>query len=181
MKSLKALALGATIAITISTQSLANDIPSSENQLDRYNELQISKPGDLELSCNALTAEALNMSQVILTTQNVKDNSDIKSHGVTAAGAVGSFLIGSVTGGIGLAVGGFLVNHNIEEHSDQADQIQDFAEQRRTLMVGIHNAKGCYGPIEHVMQTPKESATIKQIALNTHDQYQASLQNRYND
>ncbi len=180
MKSLNTLILSVTIALTASTYSFANDTPTLDDKVDHPETLQISKAGDLELSCNALSKEAGDMSQIIHATQDIKDNSEMKSHGVTAAGAVGSFLIGSVTGGIGLAVGGFLMNHNIEEHSDQADEVQDYAEQRRTLMMGIHNAKGCNGPIEHAMQTPAKLDPIEKIALNTENKYQTA-HSRYND
>jgi len=121
------------------------------------------------------------MAQIIHSTQDIKNRSEMKSHGVTAAGAIGSFLIGSATGGIGLAVGGFLMNYGIEERSDQADAMQDVAAQRRTLMMGIHNAKGCFGPIEHALQNPSEFNPIGAIALSTESKYQAELRKRYND
>lgn len=181
MKIFSTLILSVTFALTVSTHSFANDTPALGNNANDLTALQVSKTGDLNLSCNALSKEAGSMSQIIHTTQDIKNSSEMKSHGVTAAGAVGSFLIGSVTGGIGLAVGGFLMNHNIEEHSDQADKTQDFAEQRRTLMMGIHNAKGCYGPIEHAMQNPAEFDPIDKIALNTESKHQSKLRTRYND
>lgn len=181
MKSFNTLILSVALALTVSTQSFANDVQALDSDIDRLNPLQVSKAGDLELSCNALSKEAGDMSKIIYTTQDIKNNSEMKSHGITAAGAVGSLLIGSVTGGIGLAVGGFLMNHNIEEHSENADKVQDFAEQRRTLMMGIHNAKGCLGPIEHAMQNPTEFDPVEKLALNTQSKYQAELRTRYND
>ncbi len=117
--------------------------------------LTISRLGDIELTCGALSSEALEMRDFIYTTQDIKDRAVLRSHGVTAAGAVGSFLIGSVTGGVGLAVGGLLLDHNINQTENEADAIQDIAKQRRTLMMGIYNAKGCYGPLEHAMQNPQ--------------------------
>lgn len=121
------------------------------------------------------------MAKIIFATQDVKNNSELRSHGVTAAGAIGSFLIGSATGGIGLAVGGFLMNHTIDERKDRADTLQDTAAQRRTLMMGIHNAKGCFGPIEHAMQNPSEFNPIGSLALSTEQKYYAELRKRYND
>lgn len=180
MKTLKTLTLSAAFITLTATTAFANDIGTVGATTERAPP-QISRKGDLELSCNALSSEAANMREIISNTQNIKDNAEIKSHGVTAAGAVGSFLIGSVTGGIGLAVGGFLIDHNIDEHSDKADEVQDIAEQRRTLMVGIHNAKGCFGPIEHAMQNPEKFEKPEQLALNTKDEYQPKFSNRYNN
>lgn len=182
MKVIKTLTLASAILSTLATPALATDPISYGSDIDSLKTLQISKPGDLELSCQQLSVEAENMAQVIHTTQDVKNNSDMKSTGVTAAGAIGSFLIGSATGGIGLAVGGFLMNQGIEDRKDRADEMQDIAEQRRTLMMGIFNAKECFGPIEHAMRNPEEFDPLRKIALNTTEsKYQADLRRRYND
>ena len=174
------LALSTTVLSIPSIANANEKDPYGKTDL-RLENLKISQSGDLELSCGALSNEAGRMSHIIHATQDIKDNSELKSHGITAAGALGSFLIGSATGGIGLAVGGFLMNHNIEERKDQADTIQDTAAQRRTLMMGIHNAKGCYGPIEHAMQSPADFDPIGKIALSADNAYYADLRKRYND
>ena len=129
-----------------------------------WKQLEISRTGDLGLSCGALSREAMNMRDIIYSTQDVKDAAKLQSHGITAAGAIGSFLIGSVTGGVGLAVGGFLLEQNVGETESDADAVQDIAEQRRTLMMGIFNAKGCQGPLEHAMQNPEIFSPLSQLA-----------------
>lgn len=181
MKSAKPLILGALYILLTTTSSLANETNSIGEDFVDLQTIEISKPGDHELSCHALSEEAGNMAKVIHTTQDIKNSSELKSHGVTAAGAIGSFLIGSATGGIGLAVGGFLMNYNIEERKDQADSLQDVAAQRRTLMMGIYKAKECFGPIEHAMQNPSEFDPIGNIALGSEKKYYAELRKRYND
>lgn len=181
MKSITALVLSVALITSTTHYARANDITSSDFNAADIKTLEISTPEDLQMSCGQLSTEAANMAQVIYATQDIKDKSTMKSHGITAAGAVGSFLVGSVTGGIGLAVGGFLMNYNVEERSDQADDLQYIAAQRRTLMMGIHNAKGCFGPIEHAMQNPEEFQPINKIALNTEDKYHAELRTRYNN
>jgi hypothetical protein len=129
-------------------------------------ELQVSRIGDVELSCGALSQEALLMRDIITTTEDIQDDSEIKGHGITAAGAVGSFLIGTATGGVGLAAAGFLLNRVNEEKADEALSVQEIAQQRRALMVGIFNAKGCKGPVNHVMQdgTNRPDGQIIEIA-----------------
>jgi len=119
---------------------------------DMVQELKISRLGDVEMGCGALSQEAALMRDIIITTQDIKEDSELKGHGITAAGAVGSFLVGSVTGGIGLAAAGFLLDRQVEEESENADSVQDIAEQRRSLMTGIYNAKGCFGPVDHALQ-----------------------------
>lgn len=97
----------------------------------------------MQLSCEELVDEAVLMRDIIQTTQNLKSESELNGHAVTAAGAIGSFLIGSVTGGIGLAAAGFVASQDIEADGNEAEYVQDIASQRRALMVGIHKAKGC--------------------------------------
>lgn len=142
--------------------------------------LEISKQGDLEMPCGPLSAEAANMRDIIHTMQTVKNSSEMQSHGLMAVGAVASFLVGTATGGIGLAVGGFLLDYNIDEREDNADKYQDLAEQRRTLMMGIYNAKGCNGPLEHAMQNPKEFSTLASLSSENESKYQTELRTRYN-
>ena len=130
----------------------------------RAEDLSISKIGDTELSCGGLSSEAGNMRDIIFTTQDIKDSARMQSHGITAAGALGSFLVGTVTGGVGLAVGGFLLDQNVGKTEREADALQDTAAQRRTLMMGIFNAKGCEGPLEHAMQNPEIFDPLGNIA-----------------
>ncbi len=139
----------------------------SENDLNAYKTLQISYEGDVEMSCGSLSVEAGNMRDVIYATQEIKDHAKMKKQGIKAAGAIGSFLIGSVTGGVGLAVGGFLLDQGVDSTRSNADVFQDTAEQRRTLMMGIYNAKGCNGPLEHAMQNPEVFDPIPKIEITT--------------
>lgn len=129
-------------------------------------ELKVSRIGDVELSCGELSQEAVLMRDIIMTTEDIKDNSDLKTHGITAAGALGSFLVGTATGGIGIAAAGFLLKNETNNKKEEADGVQDIAEQRRSLMMGIYNAKGCAGPIEHAMQDniSREEEALVQIA-----------------
>lgn len=147
--------------------------------------LQVSQSGDVEKSCGALSQEAMVMRDIIYATEDIKGQSKMQSHGITAAGAVGSFLVGTVTGGIGLAAAGFLLDYNVGEKKEDADEIQDIAEQRRTLMMGIYNAKGCFGPIEHAMQNPEDFDaidSIKKIEISAGEsKYYSDIRRRYND
>lgn len=142
MKKHLTLSLCALALIIHSTSALAVDAQA----------LTVSRLGDTDLSCGGLSQEAALMRDIVMTTEDIKDNSKMKTHGITAAGAVGSFLVGTVTGGVGIAAAGFLLKNATEGTKQEADGIQDVAEQRRSLMMGIYNAKGCHGPIEHVMQ-----------------------------
>ncbi|MCB1651862.1 MAG: hypothetical protein KDI46_07420 [Alphaproteobacteria bacterium] len=162
--------LTSSLVFVFTAPALARNVPlpavkpSIGAVQDRPEIFQVSYLGDTEKSCGALSAEAARMRDIIYTTADLKNKSKLQTNGVTAAGAVGSLVVGSVTGGIGLALGGFLLEHNISETSERADEVQDIAEQRRSLMMGIYNAKGCVGPIEHAMQNPDKFNLLNEIA-----------------
>ncbi len=155
MKHRLALCVCAIFLLLQATPTAANEVL----------ELQVSRLGDVEMNCGSLSQEALLMREIITTTQDIKDNSKIKSHGISAAAGVGGFLVGTVTGGIGLAAAGFLLDQTTKSTASNADGVQDIAEQRRSLMVGIYNAKGCTGPIEHVMQDGMERDDKTEIQI----------------
>ena len=128
-------------------------------------ELRASRVGDVNLSCGRLSEEAVLMREIISTTEDIKDDSELKGHGINAATGIGSFLIGSATGGIGLAAAGFLLTQTNNESAVDADSVQDIAEQRRALMVGIYNAKGCFGPMDHALQDGRHLPTNAVITI----------------
>ncbi len=115
-------------------------------------ELEVSRQGDLELGCGALSREAILMRDIISVTQDIQDTKELENHGINAVGAVGGLLVGTATGGLGLAAAGLLATEVNDASSDEAEGVQDIAEQRRSFIIGIFNAKGCEGPIENAMQ-----------------------------
>lgn len=118
------------------------------------NELQISRAGDIEMSCGLLSKEATLMRDIIFTTQDLQNSNKMKSRGAAVAGTAASFLVGTVTGGIGIAAAGFLIDESFAGDAEATDKIQDTAEQRRSFVMGIYNAKGCHGPLDHALQSP---------------------------
>lgn len=177
MKRFKSLVLAALVC-GLSQPSFAADATY----------LEVSRVGDTELSCGQLSQEGVLMRDIIATTEDIKEGSEKRNMGITAAGAVGSFLISSVTGGIGIAAAGYLLKHSGEETQEEADNIQDIAKQRRSLMVGIYNAKGCNGPIEHVFNSyeleDEMIATVSEVASiepAAGEEFYNALRPRYNN
>lgn len=125
--------------------------------------LQVSMLGDVEMSCGQLSREAETMRDIIIRTQDARDERGMANKGISAAGALGSLIVGTATGGLGLAAAGFMAHEANSEGADQIEKIQDVAEQRRSFMVGIYNAKGCFGPIEHTMQDHTALQTMRRV------------------
>lgn len=139
-------------------------ISSTAYATENVSTLEVSRAGDIELSCGQLSQEATLMRDIVFTTQDMQNDTKMKSRGAAVAGTAASFLIGTVTGGIGLAAAGFLIDENLETGMNESDKIQDIAEQRRSFVMGIYNAKNCYGPMDHAMQNPEELKTISEFA-----------------
>lgn len=126
--------------------------------------LSVMKPNDLALGCHALSSEASLMSEIIYTTRDIQDDVDIRKQGITALGALGSFVAGTATGGLGFAAAGYLLKENAGQDGRQAALIQNLAAQRRALLTGMFMAKNCYGPIEHVFVSPADLMPATRLA-----------------
>src|SRR6056297_3481842 len=136
-KILLLTALAMSAALTGASPALAVDGIEQGAAVEAI-PLQVSRLGDVEMSCGALSEEALTMREIVNTTQDIQDESSLQSYGINAAGALGSFVIGTATGGIGLAAAGFLLDQNVDSKADAAESVQDIAQQRRSLMLGIY-------------------------------------------
>lgn len=151
------------ITTILMTMSIAAAAPLPVLANDNISALQVSMLGDVELSCGQLSREAGAMRDIVRDAQFQRNDTRMTNTGISAAGAVGSFLLGTATGGIGLAAAGFMAKEVNSGEEQQIEKLQDIAEQRRSFMVGIFNAKGCEGPIEHVMQDPNLFDPMQQI------------------
>lgn len=186
IKHVLTIACSITLCTTAPLNARAETL-ASETTDDPY-ALQVTQPDDMNLSCNGLHQEALLMRDIIQTTEELKNQAQMKEHGIKAAGAIGSFLIGSVTGGLGLAAAGFLANNEVESDAKSADAIQDKAEARRSLMVGLYNGKNCLGSIDYVLQDDYTSNNFDLAGLNNIEPASGDFENsavrkkpRYND
>lgn len=108
------------------------------------------------MSCNQLSQEALKMQKIVNNTQDIRNNAELEGHGISVAGAAAGLLVGTVTGGIGIAAAGMLAKHASDSEGDKAEDLQDIAYQRRSFIVGIFKAKKCMGPIEHTLLRPEQ-------------------------
>ncbi len=78
----------------------------------------------------------------------------MQRRGIGVLGTAASYLVGTVTGGLSIAAAGFVASHASERKGDDADALQDAAEQRRAIMAGIFRAKKCVGPMEAALNDP---------------------------
>ncbi len=109
-------------------------------------QLEISMPGDTNMSCHALSSEITSMDQVISEALAAKNESRTTSTGIGVAKTVGGILVGSLGGAIGIMAAGHLLSSATDDETASADALQDIAEQRRSLITGIFTTKKCQGP-----------------------------------
>lgn len=162
MTRLRSVLLCATLISLTSPAAYAGNtvgLSGAEKQ-----DFKVVRIGDTDLNCAQLSYEATRMQDIVARQQAAQDDAEMKTRGVQAAGAVGSVILGAATAGIGLGVAGFLASEALDEEADAADSLQDKASERRSFMVGIYNAKGCQGPIEHALIDPEPGDMFTELA-----------------
>lgn len=105
---------------------------------------------DHKMNCAAIGREIETMGTVIRYSDEVQDDANDTGTGISVVKAVGGFLIGSIPGAIGVMAAGQVANEIAEGKAEDAAHLQDIAEQRRSMMMGMYSAKNCYGPIREV-------------------------------
>lgn len=109
--------------------------------------LEISMPGDADMDCARISQEVGLMDHLITASYSTQAKSDQTSVGVNVAKTIGSVLIGTLTGTIGFMAAGHLAAEAADHRSEVAAESATIALQRRSLMVGMFQAKRCEGPL----------------------------------
>ena len=109
--------------------------------------LEVIRPGDTALSCGQIAGEIALMEDVVFRSRDIEKRSHYTSAGVGVAKTAVGFLIGSLPGALGVMAAGHIVSEATDDRGESAAALQDAAAQRRSMMIGIFNAKGCEGPI----------------------------------
>lgn len=110
--------------------------------------IEISQPEDVHLTCPQISREVSAMNDLINENREIAEDSEMTHTGVSVAKTVGSFLIGSLGGVLGVMAAGHLAGRVADEKTADAVAAEDSAKQRMSLMVGIFNTRSCIGPIQ---------------------------------
>jgi hypothetical protein len=109
--------------------------------------LQVAMPGDSLLDCTGISNEIVYMESVMTNSDEIQRQAENKGTGISIVKAVGGFLVGSVPGALGVMAVGHVAGEAAEGEAEDAAQLENIAALRRSMMVGMYNAKGCKGPI----------------------------------
>lgn len=140
--------------------------------------LEISKPTDLALDCPALSNEITAMRALVTQASYTEEDATLRRRGVGAAGTVASYLVGTLTGTIGIMAAGQLIKAATDDDSETAEQMKDAAKQRRSFIIGLYNAHGCQGPVQDL---PPEPGPLIDMPRLEPAAGSASASFRYND
>ncbi len=129
--------------------TLAGFIPASQAAGSVAADLpfEITRVGDLEMSCEQITGEVSDMEKIVVESNSIQEQSKITGTGISVGKAVGSYLVGSLLGGIGILAAGYVVSEAADDQAENAEELAEAALQRRSFMAGIHKAKGCVDPL----------------------------------
>lgn len=108
-----------------------------------FQAFEVTRESDLQMSCEEIIKESLLMREIIQSTEDTKSEARFNSHAVTAAAGVGSFLVGTLTAGVGIAAAGFVASQEVSNDKQSAEDLQNIAHQRRALLKGIYKSKDC--------------------------------------
>jgi hypothetical protein len=144
--------------------------------------LEIAREGDADMTCEQLWKEAYLMRSIIAQTRDIQHDSKMRGRGIGVVGTAASYIVGTITGGLSIAAAGLLASNANNIKSEDAELIQETAQQRRALITGIFTAKKCEGPIEDALDdTPRRTDNIEKVepAAGEKDMYDLAKP-RYN-
>ncbi len=126
----------------------------------------VNNPTDVHKTCDQLWDEAFAMRAIIERTRSDQADSQMQKRGIGVAGAAAGLLVGTLTGGIGLAAAGLAAGEATDEMNENAEKYQEIAQQRRALMAGMFVAKGCIGDVVKLLQeSPQKNVSMVTVSV----------------
>jgi hypothetical protein len=105
----------------------------------------IANPGDPALDCAGLGAEIARMEQISAHYDRAQRNAENTGTGINIAKAIGGFLIGSIPGALGVMAAGHVAGEAAENNAETAQEQENIAMQRRSMLIGMYKGKSCAG------------------------------------
>jgi len=130
---------------------------------------------DTVMSCDQIANEVVELDRIIRTARTPRRNSDNTGTGVSVARTVGSFLVGSLGGVIGIVAVGALAGEVAENSGEEAAAIEENAEERQNRLAGVFEGKGCEGDLALTEDSSADVVEVEPAAGN------AVKKPRYND
>ncbi|MFN3828027.1 MAG: hypothetical protein ACK4NR_10445 [Micavibrio sp.] len=126
-------------------------------------EITAEAKNDVALSCDQIANEVVVLDRTIRTARDKKDSSDRAGTGVNVAQTVGSLLVGSLGGVVGIAAVGLLAGEAADEAGDDAAAIEEKAEERQNRLAGVFEGKGCEGELALTPEAEDKEEDVSQL------------------
>ena len=126
---------------------------------------------DTAMTCEQIANEVVELDRTIRNARTTQTSSHNTGTGVSVARTVGSFLVGSLGGVIGIVAVGALAGEVVDNSGEKAATIEENAEERQNRLAGIFEGKGCDGELALTEDNPEDVTAIEpasgSIAHNT--------------
>lgn len=119
---------------------------------------------DAHLTCDQIAHEVVGLDRIIRTARTTQRNSDHTGTGVSVARTVGSLLVGSLGGVVGIVAVGALAGEAAENSGEKAAEIEENAEERQNRLAGIFEGKGCDGELALTEENPDTAISTEPAA-----------------
>lgn len=120
--------------------------PATDDELERIR-IRAELKKDVGLSCDQIAHEVVELDRVIRMARITQTESRHTGTGVSVAKTVGSLLVGSLGGVVGIVAVGALAGEAANNYGEQAAQVEEDAEERQNRLAGIFDGKGCEGEL----------------------------------
>jgi len=97
------------------------------------------------MSCADIKHAVAATDDMILKADGDQDNSEHTRTGINVAKTVGSFLVGSVGGVVGIMAAGHFMSDAASDRAENAEEAEQTAREQRSRLEGIYMAKECAG------------------------------------
>lgn len=133
----------------------------SEEEIAATEDMEVTQTGDGHLTCDQIAHEVVELDRLIRNARHTQNRSDNAGTGVTVAKTVGSLLVGSLGGVVGIVAVGALAGEAAESTGEKAAAIEENAEERQNRLAGIFEGKGCEGELALTEDNPDDVAKIE--------------------
>lgn len=99
------------------------------------------------MSCDQIADEVVRLDRTIRAARLSQSESRNAGTGVSVAKTVGSLLVGSLGGVVGIVAVGALAGEAVEVRAEKAALVEEKSEERQNRLAGIFDGKGCEGAL----------------------------------
>ncbi len=158
---LRALVTMALLPMT-GWSATANAEPQAEQvSTAAVSEQNITANSDAGMSCDQIANEVVELDRVIRKARATQESSENAGTGVSVAKTVGSLLVGSLGGVVGIVAVGALAGEAAENSGEKAAKIEEGAEERQNRLAGVFEGKGCEGELALTEEATESVAKVE--------------------